>query len=325
MGVALQASREERVSPVKIAVSETTPPSIGRAARGEPQAVGGGAPAAPAAWREQPVLEDERPCGNTQANQGEPMPQVIVSYDGTRNDRDALALRTGCCMLVARISLAYVRHATEPDAQHEAAAQGDAEHLLAIGADPLGGDERGAARDRIPTAEGLAPPAAGRAPMRSRAGRAIAPRPAEWRCHRRLSSPWTAESRAPSRSLPQACGESRSSEASGPSASLTRATTLPRWRAQRPRPCAWCRRARAAADVLPISARSEATEHTGAALSGRARENGEQGGGEAAIVTCPASAGRGAAHVIRLTPSIIGVANEHHRARSRPPDLGQPW
>jgi len=67
------------------------------------------------------------------------MPQVIVSYDGTRNDRDALALGRLFAHAGAEISLAYVRHAAEPDAQREAAAQADAEHLLAAGAELLDG------------------------------------------------------------------------------------------------------------------------------------------------------------------------------------------
>ncbi len=85
------------------------------------------------------------------------MPQVIVSYDGTRNDRDALALGRLFAHAGCEISLAYVRHATEPDAQHEAAAQREAEHLLATGAGLLGGE--GAGQHVIvssSTAEGLA-------------------------------------------------------------------------------------------------------------------------------------------------------------------------
>jgi nucleotide-binding universal stress UspA family protein len=62
------------------------------------------------------------------------MPQVIVSYDGTRNDRDALALGRLFAQAGTAISLAYVRHAPEPDPQREAAAQAAAEHLLAVGA-----------------------------------------------------------------------------------------------------------------------------------------------------------------------------------------------
>jgi nucleotide-binding universal stress UspA family protein len=62
------------------------------------------------------------------------MPQVIVSYDGTRNDRDALALGRLFAQAGAKISLAYVRHSTDPDPEREAAAQQEAEHLLAVGA-----------------------------------------------------------------------------------------------------------------------------------------------------------------------------------------------
>jgi nucleotide-binding universal stress UspA family protein len=85
------------------------------------------------------------------------MPQVIVSYDGTRNDRDALALGRLFAHAGAEISLAYVRHAPEADPQREAAIQQDAEHLLAIGADKLNG--AGVGRHVITnpsTAEGLA-------------------------------------------------------------------------------------------------------------------------------------------------------------------------
>ncbi len=66
------------------------------------------------------------------------MAQVMVSYDGTRNDRDALALGRLFAQAGAQVSLAYVRHATEPDAQREAAAQQEAERLLEVGADLLG-------------------------------------------------------------------------------------------------------------------------------------------------------------------------------------------
>jgi nucleotide-binding universal stress UspA family protein len=68
------------------------------------------------------------------------MPQAIVSYDGTRNDRDALALGRVFAHGGAAVSLAYVRHAAAPDAADEAAAQADAERLLAAGASQLGGD-----------------------------------------------------------------------------------------------------------------------------------------------------------------------------------------
>jgi nucleotide-binding universal stress UspA family protein len=85
------------------------------------------------------------------------MPQVIVSYDGTRNDRDALALGRLFAQAGAKISLAYVRHSTDPDPQREAAAQQEAEHLLAVGAGLL--DVAGVGQHVIvnsSTAEGLA-------------------------------------------------------------------------------------------------------------------------------------------------------------------------
>lgn len=71
------------------------------------------------------------------------MPGVIVSYDGTRNDRDALALGRLFAMAGADISLAYVRHATEADPQKEAAAEQQAEDLLEAGASRLGVDDVG--------------------------------------------------------------------------------------------------------------------------------------------------------------------------------------
>jgi len=66
---------------------------------------------------------------------------IIVSYDGTPNDEDALAYgkllqRTG-----ATIALAYVRHSREFDPAREAVAQDDAERRLAQGAEWLGQPE----------------------------------------------------------------------------------------------------------------------------------------------------------------------------------------
>jgi len=67
------------------------------------------------------------------------MTQVIVSYDGTRNDRDALALGGLFAKAGAAVTLAYVRPAPEPDAARESEVQQEAEHLLAVGAELLGG------------------------------------------------------------------------------------------------------------------------------------------------------------------------------------------
>src|SRR5690242_20383620 len=61
------------------------------------------------------------------------MAKVIVSYDGTDNDRDALALGKLLARAGASLALAYVRHASDEDASK-------AEALLAAGAAELGGD-----------------------------------------------------------------------------------------------------------------------------------------------------------------------------------------
>jgi nucleotide-binding universal stress UspA family protein len=63
---------------------------------------------------------------------------VIVSYDGTPNDDDALALGTLLAEAGARLALAYVRHAREFDPAREQLAQHDAERRLEHGAILLG-------------------------------------------------------------------------------------------------------------------------------------------------------------------------------------------
>src|SRR3954468_4032062 len=69
------------------------------------------------------------------------MAKLIVSYDGTDNDRDALALGGQLTELGGEISLAYVRHTQQPDQAREALEEKEAETLLAAGADALG-DEK---------------------------------------------------------------------------------------------------------------------------------------------------------------------------------------
>lgn len=64
--------------------------------------------------------------------------KIIVSYDGTANDDDALALGSILVRAGASIALAYVRHSREFDPRREALAQHDAEHRLAQGASWLG-------------------------------------------------------------------------------------------------------------------------------------------------------------------------------------------
>jgi nucleotide-binding universal stress UspA family protein len=82
---------------------------------------------------------------------------LIISYDGTPNDDDALALGKMLAAGGATLALAYVRHSREFDPKREEIAQHDAERRLALGATWLGDD-------RIPrhviispsTGEGLA-------------------------------------------------------------------------------------------------------------------------------------------------------------------------
>ncbi len=59
---------------------------------------------------------------------------VIVSYDGTANDDDALVLGQMLSSGAAALSLAYVRHSREYDPRREEIAQHDAERRLGQGA-----------------------------------------------------------------------------------------------------------------------------------------------------------------------------------------------
>jgi nucleotide-binding universal stress UspA family protein len=65
-------------------------------------------------------------------------PTMIISYDDTANDRDALALGGLLAAAGAYVELAYVRHATEPTRAREIAATREADALLRRGATALG-------------------------------------------------------------------------------------------------------------------------------------------------------------------------------------------
>ena len=65
-------------------------------------------------------------------------PTIIVSYDGTANDTDALALGQLLAGAGGSLALAYVRHAAEADPAREAQAQADTTALLEAGATWLG-------------------------------------------------------------------------------------------------------------------------------------------------------------------------------------------
>ena len=58
---------------------------------------------------------------------------VIVSYDGTDSDRDALALGRLLAGAGASLELAYVRHAHEPETSRERLAEHEAQDLLDAG------------------------------------------------------------------------------------------------------------------------------------------------------------------------------------------------
>lgn len=68
-------------------------------------------------------------------------PKIIVSYDDTDNDRDALALGRLLAYSGGELSLAYVRHSHLPEDEREADEDRQAEELLARGATAIGAPE----------------------------------------------------------------------------------------------------------------------------------------------------------------------------------------
>jgi nucleotide-binding universal stress UspA family protein len=64
--------------------------------------------------------------------------KIIISYDDTDNDRDAIALAQLLAYPSAELSLAYVRHMKEPDREREEQERRHAEQLLDHGAQLLG-------------------------------------------------------------------------------------------------------------------------------------------------------------------------------------------
>jgi nucleotide-binding universal stress UspA family protein len=64
--------------------------------------------------------------------------KIIVSYDGTASDEDALAFGRLLAKAGASLVLAYVRHTIEPEGRRERLAEHDAEQLLETGARWLG-------------------------------------------------------------------------------------------------------------------------------------------------------------------------------------------
>jgi nucleotide-binding universal stress UspA family protein len=66
------------------------------------------------------------------------MSDIVISYDGTYNEDDAVALGRVFAQAGAEVSLAYVRHAPEVETSREILAQHEAEELLQRGAELLG-------------------------------------------------------------------------------------------------------------------------------------------------------------------------------------------
>jgi len=83
--------------------------------------------------------------------------KIIVSYDGTANEDDALALGRVFANAGAHVALAYVRHAPERDSDREQLAQAEAQEILDRGVELLGvpGAGRHVVIDRS-TPDGLA-------------------------------------------------------------------------------------------------------------------------------------------------------------------------
>ena len=64
--------------------------------------------------------------------------KIIVSYDGTANEDDAITLGRLFGRAGAEVALAYVRHTHEPDRDRETLAQNEAQELLDRGVALLG-------------------------------------------------------------------------------------------------------------------------------------------------------------------------------------------
>jgi nucleotide-binding universal stress UspA family protein len=110
------------------------------------------------AFEIRPIHKIAPPIGGSREDRRTSMStKVIVSYDGTANEDDAVALGRLLGQAGAEVSLAYVRHAPEPDSAREDIAQHEAQALLGRGAELLGNPEaqRHVVTDRS-TPEGLA-------------------------------------------------------------------------------------------------------------------------------------------------------------------------
>ncbi len=85
-----------------------------------------------------------------QARKERMAPHAIVSYDDTPNDHDALMLGRVLREAGAKLTLAYVRHATHPRSDCEELAAHEAEALLERGARWLDDSSSSAASSSTP-------------------------------------------------------------------------------------------------------------------------------------------------------------------------------
>ena len=104
------------------------------------------------------TLNQQQRSKLTETRRTEPCqpPRSSVSYDGTNNEDDAVALGRLLQSAGAEVALAYVRHTQEPEPDREVLAQHEAETLLQRGAELLGAPDaaRYVVADRS-TPEGL--------------------------------------------------------------------------------------------------------------------------------------------------------------------------
>ena len=105
-------------------------------------------------------------------------PKIIVSYDGTNNEDDAIALGRVFAHAGAEVALAYVRHTQEPEPEREVLAEREAEALSSAAPRCLG--RRASRATWSPTAplpRGCAPWPSGRVRTRSYSARTPTPPP----------------------------------------------------------------------------------------------------------------------------------------------------
>src|SRR5689334_688987 len=89
--------------------------------------------------RANPANDTDRTARSIPRQDNAMAPKILISYDGTANEDDAVTFGRLLGEAGARLGLAYVRHAAEADNDRETLAQADAQELLQRGASLLGG------------------------------------------------------------------------------------------------------------------------------------------------------------------------------------------